>query len=70
MVFYGMILGFIISKKGKLPNPKKIHAMVNMPIPHNSLQIEIFNQMLQFYKCFIKNFAMIMAPITMLTRKT
>ncbi len=24
MVFSGMILGFIISKKGKLPNPKKI----------------------------------------------
>jgi hypothetical protein len=46
MVFYGMILGFIISKKGKLPNPKKKHAMVNMPIPHNSLQIEIFNQIL------------------------
>jgi hypothetical protein len=52
MVFYGMILGFIISKKGKLPNPKKIHAIVNMPIPHNLLQMQIFNQMLQFYKCF------------------
>jgi hypothetical protein len=31
MVFLGMILSFIISKEGKLPNPKKIQATVNMP---------------------------------------
>jgi hypothetical protein len=28
MVFLGMILGFIVSKEGKLPNPKKIQAIV------------------------------------------
>jgi len=31
MVFLGMNLGFIVSKEGKLPNPKKIQAIVNMP---------------------------------------
>jgi hypothetical protein len=31
MVFSGMILGFIVSKIGKLPDPKKIQAIVNMP---------------------------------------
>jgi hypothetical protein len=35
MVFLGMILGFIISKEGKLPNLKKIQAIVNMPPPKN-----------------------------------
>jgi hypothetical protein len=35
MVFSGMILGFIISKEGKLLNPKKIQAIVNMPPPKN-----------------------------------
>jgi hypothetical protein len=35
MVFLGMILGFIVSKKGKLPNPKKIQAIINMPPPKN-----------------------------------
>jgi hypothetical protein len=35
MVFSRMILGFIISKEGKLPNPKKIQAIVNMPPPKN-----------------------------------
>jgi hypothetical protein len=30
MVFSGTILGFIVSKKGKIMDPKKIKALVNM----------------------------------------
>jgi hypothetical protein len=35
MVFSRLILGFIVSKEGKIPNPKKVHAIVNMPVPTN-----------------------------------
>jgi hypothetical protein len=35
MVFSGMILGFIVSKEGKLLDPKKIQAIVQMFIPLN-----------------------------------
>jgi len=35
MVFSRMILGFIVSEKGKLLDPKKIQAIVNMPPPKN-----------------------------------
>jgi len=35
MVFSRMILGFIILKEGKLPNLKKIQAIVNTPPPKN-----------------------------------
>jgi hypothetical protein len=35
MVFLGMILGFIVSKEGKLPNLKKTQAIINMPPPKN-----------------------------------
>ncbi len=45
MVFLGMILGFIISKEGKLPNLKKIQAIVNMPPPKNRQNIQVFNGM-------------------------
>jgi hypothetical protein len=31
MVFLGIALGFVVSKEGKLPNLKKIQAIVNMP---------------------------------------
>jgi hypothetical protein len=37
MVVSGMILGFIVSKEGKLLDPKKIQAIVNMP-PHKNPQ--------------------------------
>jgi hypothetical protein len=29
MVFSGLVLGFIVSKEGKLPNPKKVQTIVN-----------------------------------------
>jgi hypothetical protein len=40
-----------------------------MPLPKTSQEIQIFNGMAQFYRCFIKNFASIMAPITKLLRE-
>jgi hypothetical protein len=45
MVFLGMILGFIISKEGKLLNPKKMQAIVYMFVPTNPQQIHVFNIM-------------------------
>jgi hypothetical protein len=33
MVFSGTILGFIVSKEGKVMDLKKVEALVNMPIP-------------------------------------
>jgi len=43
MVFSRMIMGFIISKYGKLLDPKKIQAIINMPPPKNPFQV--FNGM-------------------------
>jgi hypothetical protein len=63
MVFSRLILGFIVSKEGKIPNPKKVQTIINMLIPTNPQQIQVFNGMVHFYRCFIKNFAFIMASI-------
>jgi hypothetical protein len=43
MVFLGLILRFIISKEGKIPHPKKVQAIMNMPYLaiHNKLRILI-----------------------------
>jgi hypothetical protein len=35
MVFLGLILRFIVSKEGKIPNPKKVKGIMNMPILTN-----------------------------------
>jgi len=69
MLFSRMILGFIVSKEGKLPNPKKIQAIVQLHVPTNPQQIQVFNRMAQFYKCFIKNFPFIVALIMKLMKK-
>ncbi len=50
MVFSRMMLGFIVSKEGKLLDPKKIQTIVYMPPPKNPQHIQIFNGMAQFYK--------------------
>jgi hypothetical protein len=39
MVFLGLIFGFIVSKEGKIQNPKKVHEIVNMLVPTNAQQI-------------------------------
>jgi hypothetical protein len=70
IVFSRLILGFIVCKEGKIPNPKKVQAIVNMLVPTNLQHIQVFNGMALFYRCFIKYFVFIMAPITKLMRKT
>jgi hypothetical protein len=45
MVFSRMILDFIVSKRGKLLDPKKIQAIVNMSPLKNPQQIQVFNGM-------------------------
>ncbi len=64
MVFSRLILGFIISKEGKIPYLKKVEAIANIPTPINPQQIKIFNGMSQFYRCFIKKNSFIMELIT------
>jgi hypothetical protein len=66
----GVILGYVVSKEGKLFDPKKILTIVHMPTPKTPKDIQVFNGMAQYYQCFIKYFTFIMAPITKLLRKT
>jgi hypothetical protein len=65
-----MILSFIVSKEGKLPDPKKVEAIVKMFVPKSLHDIQVFNNLAQFYQCFVKNFVFIMAPIIKLMRKS
>jgi hypothetical protein len=45
MVFSGTILGFIVSKESKVMDPKKVETLVNMLIPANPQEIQVFNGM-------------------------
>jgi hypothetical protein len=71
MCIRGLFLnyGFIVSKEGKTLNAKKIEVLLKMSIPKTTQEIQVFNEMAQFYICFIINFASTMVPITKLLKK-
>jgi hypothetical protein len=54
IVFLRLILGFIVSKEGKIQDLKKVHTIVNMLIPTNPQEIQVFNGIAQFYRWFIR----------------
>jgi hypothetical protein len=44
MVFLGIMLGFAVSKEGKLLDPKKIQAIIQMHLATNLQKIQVFNE--------------------------
>jgi hypothetical protein len=49
MVFLGMIICFIVSKEGKLLDPKKVKVIIKMHVSKNPHDIQVFNSLAQFY---------------------
>ncbi len=45
MVISRTILDFIVSKEGKVMDPKKVEALVNMLVPTTPHEIQVFNGM-------------------------
>jgi len=45
LVFFNVILGYIMSKEGKVVDLKKIVAIVNMLEPKTPKKIQVFNGM-------------------------
>jgi hypothetical protein len=70
LVHLGIIMGYVVSKEGKLSDPKKFLAIAHMPMSKTLKDIQVFNRMAQYYMCFIKKFAFIIASITKLLWKT
>jgi transposase InsO family protein len=62
-------LGHIISKDGIKPNPDKISAIQNYPIPKTATEIKRFLGLLGYYRKFIPNFARITKPMTQCLKK-
>jgi hypothetical protein len=62
IIHLGVILGYIISQDGKLPDPRKFEALVKMPAPRDVKGIQTLNGLAQFNRCFIKDYAGIMEP--------
>ncbi|XP_049866081.1 uncharacterized protein LOC126366827 [Pectinophora gossypiella] len=62
-------LGHIITDKGVSPNPDKIKAVTDFPIPRNAKDIKSFLGLVGYYRRFIENFSKITKPLTSLLKK-
>lgn len=64
-----LYLGHLITANGISPDPSKITAVKNFPIPTNADEVKRFVAFANYYRRFIKNFAQISAPLNRLTQK-
>ena len=62
-------LGHILSVTGIRPLPAKTHAIQNMQPPMTPKQVRAFLGLVGYYRKFIKGFAKIAKPLTLLTRQ-
>lgn len=62
-------LGHIITTEGVKPNPDKISAVLNYPVPKTPRQIKAFLGLLGYYRRFIPDFARITKPFTSCLKK-
>ena len=62
-------LGHILSATGIGPLPSKTHAIQHMNPPTTPKQVRAFLGLVGYYRKFIKRFAKIAKPLTLLTRQ-
>ena len=62
-------LGHILSGSGTLPLPSKRHAIQNMNPPTTPKQVRALLGLVGYYRKFIRGFAKIAKPLTLLTRQ-
>ena len=62
-------LGHLVSKHGVRPNPAKITAVTEFPVPTNVKGVRSFLGLANYYRRFVKDFARIASPLNQLLRK-
>lgn len=62
-------LGHVISREGIKPNPDKITAIQNYPLPKTPTEIKRFLGLIGYYRKFIPDFARLTKPLTQCLKK-
>ncbi|GFQ96992.1 hypothetical protein TNCT_627931 [Trichonephila clavata] len=59
------ILGHLVSEEGIMPDPEKIRAVQNFPIPKNIRDVRSFLGLCSYYRRFIKDFCLKSQPLNL-----
>lgn len=62
-------LGHMVSPEGVFPEPSKIQAILDWPLPKTVTELRGFLGLTGFYRKFVKSYATIALPLTSLLRK-
>lgn len=63
-------LGYVISQEGVVMDDQKVRAELNWPKPQTLKELQWFLGFANFYRRFIRNFSLVAAPLTSMTRRT
>ncbi|XP_074277429.1 uncharacterized protein LOC141601067 [Silene latifolia] len=69
MVDEGIVLGHVVSSKGIEFDKAKVDSIRTLPFPTNVREVRSFLGHAGFYRCFIKDFSKIAAPLCKLLQK-
>ena len=64
-----VFLGHVLSDRGTEPDPEKVSAVVDWPIPKTLTEVRSFLGLASYYRSFVQGFSQIAAPLHELTRK-
>ena len=64
-----LYLGHIISEQGVQVHQEKIRAILDWPTPKNLTELRGFFGICSYYRCFVRGFSQLGAPLTDLTKK-
>ena len=62
-------LGYVVTRSGIKPDPKKVEAVQSWPVPVNVQELRSFLGLCSYYRRFVKDFAKIAKPLHSLTQK-